>query len=151
MKKTLYFVHISLIFTGIFLSFSINAAMYKWVDEDGNTHYSQSAPVDNTDVEEIEPPSKVDTESAANKVKNENETADKLRDDRITKKEEKLKAEEDAIAEKQKCEQARKRLASYQRNRVNLKNSDGSNRVISEEERQSEIAKSKENIKTFCK
>lgn len=62
----------------------------------------------------------------------------------------KQQAEEDALVKQQKCEQANKHLASYQRPRVNVENPDGPFRALSEEERQSEIAKSKEYINKIC-
>ncbi len=150
MNKTVLLSYIFLIFSSIFFTLGVNAEMYKWIDEDGNTQYSQSPPIGNTAVEIIKPPSRVDTESAAKALDERKETADKLREDRIKSTEENQTAEEEALAKQQKCDQARKRLASYQRPRVSLTNSDGSKRVLSDEERQAEIAKSNESIKTYC-
>lgn len=150
MKKTLFLPHICLIFTGVFLSHSINAEMYKWVDEDGNTHYSQSPPVDNVNIETIKSQSSVDTETARKALEKQKQTADKLREARITKKDEKQKAEDDELEKQKKCQQAKKRLASYQRPRVNIKNEDGSQKTIPEEQRQAEIKKSQDYVDKVC-
>jgi uncharacterized protein DUF4124 len=150
MKKTLFLSHICLIFTGIFFSLSINAEMYKWVDKDGNTHYSQSPPVDNATVEIIKPPGRVDTESAIKTLNKQKQTADELREDRITAKENKQKAEEEALEKQKRCEQAKKRLASYQRPRVQIKNEDGSQSLMPEEERQAQIKKSQAYVDEAC-
>lgn len=150
MKEIFFLTHICLILTGIFISLGANAEMYKWVDEDGNTHYSQSPPVDNGTVEVIKPPSKVDTKSAIKELKEQEKTADKLRDDRISAKEKERKAEEEDLAKQKKCEQAKKRLASYQRPRVQVKNEDGSRSLLPEEERQAEIKKSQAYVDEVC-
>ncbi len=129
-----------------------NAEMYKWVDAGGNTHYSQSPPVGDVSVETIKPArSRVDTEAATKALEAQKQSVDKIRDDRISAVEEKKKNEEEVLAKKQKCEQSKKRLTSYQqRPRVSIENPDGTKRIMSEDERQSEINKSKDNIKTFC-
>jgi len=150
MKKTLFLSHICLIFAGIFFSFGINAEMYKWVDEDGNTHYSQSPPVNNATVETIKPPGRVDTEGAIKTLDKQKQTADELREGRITAKEDKQKAEEEALEKRKKCDQAKKRLASYQRPRVQIKNKDGSRSFVPEEERQAQIKKSQAYVDEAC-
>tara|TARA_R110002072_G_C7974566_1_gene535224 strand:- start:11472 stop:11933 length:462 start_codon:yes stop_codon:yes gene_type:complete len=146
------------IFSVIFLSSSfilcgiVNAEMYKWIDSEGKTHYSQSRPVDNVTVETIKPPSSVNTEDAVKALEKRVKTVNEARDERIKTKEEQQKAEEETAKKEQKCQQARDRLLSYQqRPRVNVVNPDGSKRILSEDERQLEINKSKDNINTFCK
>lgn len=124
--------------------------MYKWIDAEGNTHYTQSPPPDGIEGESIKPPTRVDTESAVKALDKQKQATDKLREGRITAKEEKQKAEEDALAQLQECEQAKKRLASYQRPRVNIINEDGSQRTIPEEERQAEIKKSQAYVDKAC-
>ncbi len=140
-----------LIFVTSFL-FCINsyAEMYKWVDEEGNTHYTQSPPPSDITVETIKPPPKVDTEGASKTLDQQKKKANDLREKRITTAEEKQKAEEEAAEKEKKCQQAKARLASYQRPRVNLNNPDGTVRVISEDERQAEIKKSNEYIEKAC-
>jgi Domain of unknown function (DUF4124) len=150
MNKTLFLLHICLIFTGILLSSSINAEMYKWVDEDGNTHYSQSAPVDNTSVEIIKPPGNVDTKSAAKTVDNQKKSADKIRNDRIAAKEKAQKTKEAESLKKENCQKAKARLASYQRPRVQKQNEDGSRSFVAEEDRQAEIKKSQAYVDEAC-
>ncbi|MEM7027872.1 MAG: DUF4124 domain-containing protein [Pseudomonadota bacterium] len=132
--------------------FSINsqAEMYKWVDEQGNTHYTQSPPPDDIKAETIKPPSKVDTDGATKTLEQKKKKVDDLREKRITSAEEKQKAENDIREKEEKCNQAKERLASYQRPRVSLENPDGSLRVIPEEERQVEIKKSQGYVTEFC-
>ena len=141
---------ISLFVCGILFCIAASAEMYKWVDEDGNTHYSQSPPVSDVEVETIKPPPTIDIDAANKALEEQKKKADKLKDERLTAKEEKKKAEEETAQKQKECDMAKKRLASYQRPRVNVKNPDGSLRVIEEEERQAEIKKSKEYIEKAC-
>jgi hypothetical protein len=150
MKKTLFLPRVCLILTGVFLSLGINAEMYKWVDEDGNTHYSQSPPVNNTNIEIINPPGTVDTKGAAEVLENQKNKVDKLRDDRIAAKEEKQKSEEEITRKKEACQKAKARLASYQRPRVKISNEDGSSSVMAEEARQAEIKKARAYMNETC-
>jgi Domain of unknown function (DUF4124) len=149
-KISRFIVKVSLLLCGFIISLSTTAEMYKWVDENGNTHYSQSPPNIDVDVEKIKPPAKIDTESAIKSLDKQKNAADKLRDDRISAKEEKQKTEEETTRKKEECQQARARLASYQRPRVNILNEDGSQRTILEEERQAEIRKSQDYVDKAC-
>lgn len=138
----------------IFLSVpdtEVQARMYKWVDKDGNTHYTQKPPPEDIDGEVIKTQQSSDHDSAIEALKKQEEGFSKRRGGR-------LKAEEEAEQQKQldqqmkeRCEQSKKRLASYQQPRVNIKNQDGSVRRAPEEERQAEITKSHEYIKKYCK
>jgi hypothetical protein len=150
MKKTLFLPHVCLILTGVFLSIGINAEMYKWVDEDGNTYYSQSPPINNTNVEIINPPGTVDTKGATEVLENQKKTVDKLRDDRIAAKEEKQKTKEEVTRKKEACQKAKARLASYQRPRVQTQNEYGTRSFMQEEERQAEIKKSQAYVDERC-
>jgi len=132
--------------------FSLNclAVTYKWEDEQGNTHYSQTPPTSDVEVKTIDPPPKVDTEAASKALEEQNKKVSELREKRLTATEEQEKAVSEKAEKDKKCQQAKDRLASYQRPRVNLENPDGTIRTISEEERQAEINKSKEYIEKAC-
>lgn len=147
-----YIYRVLLLTSSVIMCNLASAEMYKWVDADGNTHYTQSPPMGDVSVETIKPPpSRVDTEAAKKAIEMQKKTLDKIRDDRISAEEEKEKKEEEILAKQQKCKQAKKRLTSYQqRPRVSIENPDGTTRIMSEDERQSEINISKDNIKTFC-
>jgi len=149
-KISRFIVKVSLLLCGFIISFSTTAEMYKWVDENGNIHYSQSRPNIDVDVEKIKPPAKIDTESAIKALEKQKQSVDKLRDNRITTKEEKLKAKEEEARKKEECQQAKARLASYQRPRVNILNEDGTKRTVPEEERQTEIKKSQAYVDKAC-
>ena len=126
------------------------AVMYKWVDEQGNTHYSQTPPNSDVEVKTIKPPPKVDTEAASKALEEQNKKVSELREKRLAEAEEQEKTDSEKAEKDKNCQQAKDRLASYQRPRVNLENSDGTIRTVSEEERQAEIKKSKEYIEKAC-
>jgi len=121
-----YNIRANLLILNFIFSFPVAAEMYKWDDENGDTHYSQSPPNSDVNVKIIKPPSTVDTEGANKTLQEQKEKYDKLRNDRLAVVDEQKKSEEETLANQEKCEQARKRLASYQRPRVNTKNPDGS-------------------------
>ena len=135
-----------------FMSMHAQAEMYKWVDKDGNVHYSQSKPPDaDIKVETIKPPPPPASAEMAQKQLNEREQMlEDLAGERKETAEQQGKAAAEAKEKAAKCQQARERLASYERPRVNMKQADGSMRVLSEEQRQAEIAKSKTYIKELC-
>lgn len=126
------------------------AEMYKWVDEEGNTHYTEKRPAGNITTETIGPPSSVDTDAAQKTLSDSTKKADKIRDERIKKSEELEKEEQELSQKKEKCEKARKAQASYERPRVNYVDDEGNRRRGTEEERQLDLAKAKENVKKLC-
>jgi hypothetical protein len=138
------------LFLGCIFSSIVYAEMYKWVDDEGNTYYSQSPPVDET-AEVIEPPPKIDTDSARDKLEKRRE-AFKLADEAEAKSEEEAqkKAEEEAIR-KENCRISKSRLDSLQNSRrIRAVDEEGNITRATEEEHQSRIDKVKENIQKYC-
>lgn len=135
------------------VAFSAQAKMYKWVDEDGVTHYTQTPPPGDIESSTIKPRTGPEP-TAADKKDNSIGKNQKDKDD-------KKKAEvesDDGISDaeyeaqvKQACESARKSYQSYQRPRVNIQNEDGSYRVAGEEERQAGLKRAQDAINKYCK
>jgi hypothetical protein len=132
------------------LAGNASAAMYKWVDEEGNTHYTQSPPPGDVQAETIAPPPRVNTRNAVEQLKEQQEKADELRNQRLEVAEEQRKNEEELARKKANCELARKRLASYEEPRVKFVQEDGSRVRATEEERLEQIKISQEMIDEFC-
>lgn len=133
------------------ISFNVSAEVYKWVDENGNTHYSQSPPTSDAEVKKIDINTKHDAADAQEKVSKQTEKADALREERITKAEEKAKLEQEKKAQQEKCDQAKNALASYTGNpRLLTEADDGGQRKLNEEERQQRILESKKAVNDFC-
>lgn len=126
------------------------ATAYKWVDEDGNTHYTQTPPPGDTPGEAINRPPRVDTEAAQGEIKALTERADKLQAARTEKAEQRQRKLAQEAERQARCQQARASQASYERPRVNEVMADGSRRVMGEEERQAGLARAKDSVSQFC-
>jgi len=129
---------------------SASAAMYKWVDEDGNTHYTQSPPPGDIQAETIGPPPEVDTKQAVKQLQEQEKKLEEFEKQRQETAEEQRKKEEEIARKKANCELGRKRLASYTEPRVKFVQPDGTRVRATEEERQEQIKKSQEMIDEFC-
>ncbi|MFT5425501.1 MAG: hypothetical protein ACI9ZT_000432 [Gammaproteobacteria bacterium] len=138
------------IFAMSMISVSANAALYKWIDDEGNTTYSEKRPPD-VEVEEISPPPKPPTD--AGEVENLDSVLKKASENDERRKE---KAEDARIEEENKkinkknCEIAKNNLASYVRPQVRVEQEDGTRAIATEEYRQEQIAKSNEMVKEYC-
>lgn len=126
------------------------ATAYKWVDEDGNTHYTQTPPPGDTPGEAINRPPKVDTEAARSAIKSLTERADKLQAERAEKAEQRRQQLAQEAEQATLCQQARASRASYERPRVNEVMADGSRRAMGEEERQAGLARARNLVSRFC-
>ena len=126
------------------------AAMYKWVDEDGNVQYTQTPPPAGIQAETIKPPPQVDTGAALKELEAQQEKANELRETRLESAEKEAQANQDMELRRKNCEMARARLASYEQPMVKFVQEDGSRVRATEEERQAEIAKSQDMIKEWC-
>jgi hypothetical protein len=131
---------------------SAHAAIYKWVDENGNVQYTQTPPPANVKAETIQPPPP-DTNSAA-ALKQLSDQEQQLKDMDKQRKEQadkEAKAAEELALQQKNCQMAKDRLASYARPRVKFVQPDGTRVRATEEERQEQIKKSEDMIKEFCK
>jgi len=128
----------------------INAAAYKWIDAEGNTHYSDSPPPAGINAERIKPPPGADTEAAQKQLREKQQQARERAEQRAESEQKSAEADREQAEKTEKCAAAIRRLASYQRPRVNKVKADGAVRRIPEEERQAEIKKSQDYIDQFC-
>lgn len=129
-----------------------NAEAYRYQDENGQTVYTQIPPT-NVNATPIKPPpppasSGMDEKAAMEKkINDEKEAAAK------TQKEQAL-ATINAMTEEEKhenCLKARQQLANLQlRNRVKMIGPDGQATMLSETQKNEEIAKTREAIKAYC-
>ena len=127
-----------------------NAKMYKWVDNEGNTHYTQSPPPGDIQAEVLKPPSKIDTESAQAQIEQRLKEAEKLRESRLKENEfQEIEKKNEAIREEN-CKRARQRLNTYSRPRGLIQQEDGSRTRVDEETRQSELVKSQSMVEEYC-
>lgn len=152
MKRLNVFTALVALFTLFYLPVSgTYAAVYKWVDENGLTVYSQSPPPGDVEYEELDAaPPKVDSATALKKLRADKIKADKLRRERLEKQAEKEKVRKEEEEVKKNCEMARGKLASLQRPRAKRLQPDGSRIRLTEEERQRQIKEAEAKIKEWC-
>lgn len=127
------------------------AETYKWVDKEGNTVYSQSRPPVHTPAETIKPPPKVDTERAWDELDQTIMRLERLRDDRIQRKDkERVLADELKVKEKN-CAKAKDKLSRVSTlPRVYAQDQQGNRRRLTEEERQARTAEAQKEIEKYC-
>lgn len=127
-----------------------HAQMYKWVDEDGVTQYTQQPPPGNIPAESLQVRVAPADEAALNKLESQLNQADQLRENRLKAAEEsRLVAEEKAIKEEN-CRRSRARLNSYSIPNALIAQPDGSRLRVDEQTRQRELATSREMIEKYC-
>ena len=126
------------------------ATTYKWVDAEGNTHYTQSPPPPGTQGQELKPPPKVDTETAQKEAQELEQSLSATGEKRATATKTAKEEAEFQAQKKQKCEQAKQRLEKAQRPLTNFVDPDGTQRRATEEERQQQIQGAEAQVKEFC-
>ena len=151
MRKILFSSHLYVLLTCLFFTFSVPAKMYKWVDENGQVQYTQNPPPGDIEAKEIKPPPKVDTEAAQRSLEAQKKRVEEQYEERMNAKKENEESEQQAKEKEEKCNQARNRLASFQRPRVNLVDEEGNPARATEEQRLAGIEKAKEYLSENCK
>lgn len=126
--------------------------MYKWVDKEGNTHYTQQPPPAGIESEKLNPPPAFDSSEAVKTLEEQQEYLDTEREKREKHKKALQRAADDKARLKKNCDSNRARLKSLtDKPRVMSVQADGSVIRLTEEKRQEEIAKAEKAIKEFCK
>ncbi len=145
MKRTISSLCIAALF-GALLFEPAMARMYKWVDEDGQVHYSQQPPMDKKSEHIKATPPPRSSGKSADKDTKEADAEQATAEEDETKQ---YKVETEASI-KRNCKQARDKLTSFtMRGRVQV-NEGGTYRTLTEEERQAGIAEAKKRIKQYC-
>lgn len=133
------------------------AQVHKWVDENGVTVYSQTAPREPTQAQTIETPSStaVDAEAAKQQLDETIKKFDEMdKDRRVSEEKQQIKERQKMDAEtlKKACEQAREYLASLESGRPQkiVVSADGQAKRLSYEELQKEIEDTRKFIDEAC-
>ena len=124
----------------ILFATSASAGLYKWVDDEGNVHYSQKRPLDKQYKKlKAPPPAPEDAKSLYQPITPKdkpNSTVQALTDKNL-----KIRAEN--------CEKAKKNLTNFQIHR-RIKDKDGNVTVIDDKDRAKQIENAEKAIKDFC-
>jgi len=141
------------IFAMCLLFSSAHAALYKWVDADGNTNYTQQPPPGDIEGDVIKPPPRINTKGALKEL-NENQ---KILED--TQKEREKQAEDqefdegNAAIRRSNCQLGRDKMASLKstaKPQSRSVSADGTVYKKTEEQRQAEIKQAQEIIDKNC-
>ena len=144
---------ILVIFLGL-LPLATQAAIYKWVDEDGKVHYSQQKP-QNIKTEKI----KVNTRTPENtstysKPSLKQKDTDKQASDKpanTSKQNADKKPEKSAKERADLCKQSRANLQTLaSRGRIRQKDDQGNLSYMSEEQKQQRIKREQDRVKEYC-
>lgn len=145
---------IQLLIVPLFLfAWPIQAAMYKWVDENGKTVYSQHPPPSGA-AEKIEtaPTPTQSVDEARKKLQETMQKLEDLREDRAITEEAASKQRNEAEGRKKNCEMARKNLESLQAPPTSLiRENDGAYKRVPMDERQKRIDETRERIRENCR
>ena len=126
------------------------AELYRWVDENGVTQYSDKPPPAGTPVETMEVRTAPADPAAAEALEETIENVDALRDERIKAEAAKQLAKEEQAVKEENCRRARARLASYSVPNALIAQEDGSRTRVDEETRQRETQVALEMIEKYC-
>lgn len=134
-------MRILLLTTLMMITSIASAGLYKWVDNDGNVHYSQKPPQDKQYIRLKAPaPAPEEAKPLYKNTNVQNNTTNK------TTKTETAKNEEIRASN---CKKAKQNLSSYQRSR-RVRDIDGNVITIDDNERAKQIREAKQAISDFC-
>lgn len=133
------------------VSLPATAEMYKWVDENGNVHYTQERPPPGIQGETIKPPPPVDSAAAQKQLESRQELLKEASEGR-TKSADKAKlAVEDKAFTEENCRRAQASVAAFSVPNALVMQPDGSRTRYTEEERLKGLADAEARVKEFCK
>lgn len=132
------------------VAFSTQAKMYKWVDEDGVTHYTQTPPPGDIESKTIKSSPSTKFGRKDGYVDDMAGKADEYREQRLETKKEEQRAKTEQAELQQACAKARQRVASFLRPRVDLVDEDGNVRRASEEERLKNLEEARKYVRENC-
>ncbi|VAW68163.1 hypothetical protein MNBD_GAMMA10-2249 [hydrothermal vent metagenome] len=153
MNKVFYTAMRLLILVPILMlaSFNLSAEIYKWVDEQGKTHYGDK-PVNNAQQMEVDIEIKGNINTGQTRENRRKNLIDAFEEDRLREKKEKQKRKEKKEKHERKCRSAKDRLRRYERARYLYDiDSSGSRIVVPEAQRQKSTEALRQQVKKYCK
>lgn len=131
----------------------IQAAMYKWVDENGQTVYSQTPPPSGKQgAERIKAPPRPPSNTAQQKTQDNAATSGERRNEKKTQEEDKKKSQQAEANRKKHCDEMRQDIETLTTKPVVRRTGeDGESAVLTAEEREADIKVLRERLKKECK
>lgn len=134
------------------LSFASQAAIYKWVDEDGVTQFSQFPPPEQA-AERVAPapPPADDPAAAQERLQQKLEAFDERRQAGEENRQEEAREKEQLAQRKRNCEAARHNLEIFQRGgRTRIRTESGETTYLSDEQRQERLEAARRAVQEHC-
>lgn len=150
MKKTHHLIIVMLLLIVAAPAPAAMYTMYKWVDDEGNTHYTQTPPMDReADRVAAPPPVQAPASPPAAAEATPADDGEAATDDQGPTEAERRAAERHNAAQ---CEELRSTLQRYETTpRIRVRDAGGEYRYLSEEERQAQMAKARRLIGEHCR
>lgn len=134
------------------VSFSTQAAVYKWVDENGQVVYSQTAPPSSqAEVIAPPPPPPKGSEEPNKRLQEYQQQQQDARDDKAVKAQQEREQQLQMEARKKVCEAAQHNLKVLEGNRDRVLMKDGQVIKMSAAEREAAMVKAQKDIAEFCR
>jgi hypothetical protein len=141
------------VFACVVLAVPVEAAIYKWVDESGQTVYSETPPPKGTAASRLKepPPPPVDPNTAMGSLRNRAEAFEQRQGKRDEEKSEARQSAEDKKQTQEKCDKVRQNLETLTvHTQVREKTGESEYTVLSEEQRQAKIKKMQDYLQKEC-
>ncbi len=132
------------------VTLSSHAELYKWVDEDGVTQYSQTPPPGDIQTETLEIQTRSTSASAVRDMENRIRRLNLEREARLIEEQNKQIDKENATVQAENCQRSHQQLASYSVPNALILQSDGSRVRVDEDTRQRELVATQALIKKYC-
>lgn len=127
------------------------AGMYKWVDEQGATHYSQNPPPGGKAQAIKPPPTPADSEAAVKRLEAQRQEGQKRREASQQDARESQKNTASQAIREESCRMARQNLSTLEANsRVAIQDANGNMKRLTEEERQAQLAEARKQAEEYC-
>jgi len=128
------------------------AAMYKWVDADGQVNYTQSPPPPGIEAEALKPPPPpANPEEARKQLENRQELLEERREERQEQAQKQAGLAEETAWYEENCKRARQSVSAYSVPNALIAQPDGSRTRITEEARLAGLKDAGERVKEYCK
>ena len=136
----------------LLVSAAVQAEIYRWVDENGVTIYSQTPPPDSEAKRIKTSPAPTGAENSQRQLEEEMQKLEDYREDKALAEEKRQKEERERQLNEENCRKARSNLDNLTAlSRRLLKMPDGSYQRLTEEQRQQKMEEARKMIEKYCK
>jgi hypothetical protein len=130
---------------------ALSGAVYKWVDEVGQVHYTQERPPAGVNAETVKPPPRAaDPELAEKQLEEREKLLEGYREGRAEQAEIDNKIAEQDAWKKENCKRAKQSVQAYSIPNALVEQADGSRARFTEDERLAGLKEAGDRVKEYC-